>query len=93
MIVKNVAYVIAHGGPARVTVIGRTDRVGSAPENLALSARRAMRSAMRSSPLECRPLIVDTSWIGEGVQTAAAADEAVNPRSRAVDVTVHQQSR
>ena len=41
MIVKNVAYVIANGGPARVTVIGRTDRVGSAPDNLALSARRA----------------------------------------------------
>ena len=93
MIVKNVAYVIANGGPARVTVIGRTDRVGSAPDNLALSARRAnaVRDALVTAGVSAA--IIDTSWIGEGTQTAAAADEAVNPRNRAVDVTVVKQSR
>jgi peptidoglycan-associated lipoprotein len=93
MIVKNVAYVIANGGPARVTVIGRTDRVGSAPDNLALSGRRAsaVRDALVAAGVPAA--IIDTSWIGEGVQTAAAADEAVNPRNRAVDVTVVKQSR
>ncbi len=92
-IVKNVAYVIAHGGPARVTVIGKADRVGSAPDNLALSARRAnaVRDALVVAGVPAAT--IDTSWIGEGVQTAASADEAVNPRNRAVDVTVVKQSR
>jgi len=93
MIVKNVAYVVANGGPARVTVIGRTDRVGSAPDNLALSARRAntVRDALVAAGVPAAT--IDTSWIGESTQTAAAADEAVNPRLRAVDVTVVKQSR
>ena len=93
MIVKNVAYVITNGGPARVTVIGRTDRVGSAPDNLALSARRAnaVRDALVVAGVPAA--VIDTSWIGERTQTAAAADEAVNPRQRAVDVTVVKQSR
>ena len=93
MIVKNVAYVVANGGPARVTVIGRTDRVGSAPDNLALSHRRAnaVRDALVAAGVPAA--VIDTSWIGEGTLTAAAADEAVNPRQRAVDVTVVKQSR
>ena len=93
MIVKNVAYVIANGGPARVTVIGRTDRVGSAPDNVALSARRAnaVRDALVAAGVPAAS--IDTSWIGEGVQSAAAVDEAVNPRNRAVDVTVVKESR
>jgi peptidoglycan-associated lipoprotein len=87
MIVKNVAYVIAHGGPARVTVIGRTDRVGSALDNLALSARRA--NAVRDALIVAGvpESSIDTSWVGESGQ-ASAADEAVNPRNLAVDVTV-----
>jgi peptidoglycan-associated lipoprotein len=93
IIVKNVAYVVAHGGPARVTVIGRTDRVGSAPDNLALSARRASAVSNALVAAGVPAAIIDTTWIGEGVQTAAAADEAVNPRNRAVDVTVVKQSR
>jgi OOP family OmpA-OmpF porin len=44
-IVKTVAYVAANAGPTRVTVIGRTDRVGAPPDNMALSHRRA--AAMR----------------------------------------------
>jgi len=93
MIVNRVAYVIANGGPARVTVIGRTDRVGAAPDNRALSARRAnaVRDALVAAGVPAAA--IDTSWIGQGVQTAAAADEAVNPRNRAVDVTVVKQSR
>ena len=91
MIVKNVATVVANAGPARVTVLGRTDRVGSAPDNLALSARRAnaVRDALVVAGVPAAS--IDTSWIGE--QNAAAADEAVNPRNRAVDVTVVKQPR
>lgn len=93
MIVKNVAYVFANGGPARVTVIGRTDRVGSAPDNVALSARRAnaVRDALVAAGVPAAS--IDTSWIGEGTQTAAMADESVDPRNRAVDVTLVKQSR
>jgi OOP family OmpA-OmpF porin len=93
MIVKNVAHIVANAGPARVTVIGRTDRVGSAPDNVALSARRAnaVRDALVAAGVPAST--IDTSWIGEGTQTAAAADEVVNPRLRAVDVTVVKQPR
>jgi peptidoglycan-associated lipoprotein len=93
MIVTRVAYAIKHGDPARVTVIGRTDRVGSAPDNLALSHQRtnAVRDALVASGVPAA--IIDTSWIGEGVQADAAADDAVNPRNRAVDLTVVKQSR
>ena len=56
MIVKNVAYVVANGGPARVT--GSAERTVSAlrPTIWLCRTDGRTRSAMRSSPPECRPL-------------------------------------
>ena len=90
MIVHNVAYVVANGGPARVTVIGRTDRIGSAPANLALSQQRAntVRDALVAAGVPAG--VIDTSWTGEATPNAAM-DDTKNPQMRVVDVTVVKQ--
>ena len=87
-IVKTVAYVVANAGPTRVTVIGRTDRVGAPPDNLALAHRRAIavRDALITAGVPADH--IDTSWTGEGKQTVATADDAAEPRNRVVDITV-----
>jgi len=87
-IVKNVAYVVANAGPTRVTVIGRTDRVGAPPANLALSHRRAdaVRDALITAGVPAAS--IDTSWTGEAKQAVATANDAAEPRNRVVDVTV-----
>jgi peptidoglycan-associated lipoprotein len=88
MIVKNVAYVVANNDTTRVTVIGKTDRVGAPPANMALSQRRAdaVRDALIAAGVPAAR--IDTSWTGEGKQQVATADEATEPRNRVVDVTV-----
>lgn len=88
MIVKNVAYVVANNGTTRVTVIGKTDRVGAPPANMALSQGRAdaVRDALIAAGVPAAR--IDTSWTGEGKQQVATADEATEPRNRVVDVTV-----
>ena len=92
LIVKNVAYVVANAGPTRVTVIGKTDRVGAPPANMALSQRRAdaVRDALIAAGVPAAR--IDTSWTGEGKQQVATADDAAEPRNRVVDVTVVKQS-
>jgi OOP family OmpA-OmpF porin len=88
MIVKNVAYVVANNAQTRVTVIGKTDRVGAPPANLALAQRRA--NAVRDSLINAGVPAgrIDTSWTGEGKQEVATADDAAEPRNRVVDITV-----
>lgn len=88
MIVKNVAYVVANNGQTRVTVIGKTDRVGAPPANMALAERRA--NAVRDSLIAAGvpAARIDTSWTGEGKQEVATADDAREPRNRVVDITV-----
>jgi len=88
MIVKNVAYVVANTDSTRVTVIGKTDRVGTPAANLALSQRRAdaVKNALITAGVPAAR--IDTSWTGEGKQEVATADEAVERRNRVVDVTV-----
>ena len=87
-IVKTVAYVVANAGPTRVTVIGRTDRVGAPPDNMALAHRRA--SAVRDALINAGvpAAHIDTSWTGEGKQAVTTADDAAEPRNRVVDITV-----
>lgn len=87
-IVKKVAYVVANAGPTRVTVIGRTDRVGAPPANLALSHRRAeaVRDALIAAGVPAAS--IDTSWTGEAKQAVATAHDAAESRNRVVDVTV-----
>ncbi len=91
-IVKNVAYVVANAGPTRVTVIGRTDRVGAPPTNMALSQRRAeaVRDALITAGVPAAN--IDTSWTGEIRQAVATASQVDEPRNRVVDVTVVKES-
>lgn len=93
MIVKNIAYVVANTDTTRVTVIGKTDRVGTPFANMALSQRRAdaVRDALIAAGVPAAR--IDTSWTGEGKQEVATADEAVERRNRVVDITVVKQVR
>ena len=88
MIVKNVAYVVANTTAARVTVIGKTDRVGDSATNMALSQRRAnqVRDALIAAGVPAAH--IDTSWTGEGKQEVATANDAAELRNRVVDITV-----
>lgn len=92
-IVKNVAYVVANTDTTRVTVIGKTDRVGSPAANMALSQRRAdaVKKALVSAGVPASR--IETSWTGEGKQEVSTADEAVERRNRVVDITVIKQAR
>ncbi|MBF0355265.1 MAG: OmpA family protein [Alphaproteobacteria bacterium] len=90
-VVKNVAYVVKNNDTTRVTVIGKTDRVGSAPANMALSQRRAdkVRDALVSAGV---PLShIDTRWTGETKQNVSTNDDMDEQRNRAVDITVIKQ--
>lgn len=88
MMVERVAYVAKNAGPTRVTVIGRTDRVGAPPANVALSHRRAnaIRDALVAAGVPASQ--IDTSWTGEGKQAVMTGDDFAEPRNRVVDITV-----
>ncbi len=91
MIVKNVAYVVANNDKTRVTVMGKADRVGTSPDNLDLSKRRAdrVRDALIGAGVPAAR--IDTGWTGEATQKVATADDAAERRNRVVDVTVIKQ--
>jgi OOP family OmpA-OmpF porin len=86
-VIGSAAYVIANTPDTRLTVIGRTDRVGAPPAHLALSERRAkaVRDALTNAGVPAAR--IDTSWTGDVRQGAAMQDDA-QPHSRVVDITV-----
>jgi len=88
MIIKTVAHVVANTDSTRVTVIGKTDRAGTAEANMALSQRRAdtVRNALIAAGVP--PARIDTSWTGESRQAVATADATAEQRNRVVDITV-----
>ncbi len=92
MVVKDVAAVVAKNDTTRVTVIGKTDRVGAAPANMALSHRRAdvIRDALVTAGVPAAR--IDTSWSGENQQAVATAGQVDEARDRVVDITVVKQS-
>lgn len=92
MIVERVAYVVANDTTTRVTVIGKTDRVGSPSANMALSQQRAdaVRDALISAGVPAGR--IDTSWTGEGRQMVATADDVTDRRNRVVGITVEKQA-
>lgn len=93
LVIESAARVAMNAGPTRVTVIGRTDRVGSAPDNLALAHQRAnaVRDALIVAGVPSSE--IDTSWTGEGNQAVTTGNDAAEARNRVVDVTVVQQPR
>lgn len=93
MIVNTVAHVVANADTTRVTVIGKTDRVGSDAANMALSQKRAdvVRTALINAGVPMSR--IETSWTGEGKQDVATSNEASERRNRVVDITVIKQVR
>jgi len=93
MVVERVTYVVKNNPATRVTVIGRTDRVGSAAANLKLSQHRAgkVRDALIAAGVPAER--IDTSWTGESKQAVATSDEVVERHNRVVDVTVIDETR
>ncbi|MBF0166824.1 MAG: OmpA family protein [Alphaproteobacteria bacterium] len=91
MVVKNVAYVVRNNDTTRVTVIGKTDRVGDASANMALSQRRAdkVRDALISAGVPVSH--IETRWTGETKQNVSTNDDMEEHRNRAVDITVIKQ--
>jgi len=93
MIVSNVAYLVANDAKTRVTVIGKTDRTGSAAENLSLSQKRAdqVRDALIAAGVPRAR--IDTSWTGESGQDQEKPKSEAEHRDRVVDITVVKASR
>jgi OOP family OmpA-OmpF porin len=90
LIVSKVADVVTHNDEVRVTVIGRTDRAGTAAANMALSERRAelVRDALIAAGVPSAR--IDTSWLGEGKQDVPTPDDVAQHRSRVVDIVVQE---
>jgi OOP family OmpA-OmpF porin len=96
LIVKTVAQVVANvadNGAMRVTVIGKTDRVGAPPANMALSKTRAetVRDALISAGVPSDR--IDTTWTGERKLAVSTANNITEQRNRVVDVTVIREAR
>jgi OOP family OmpA-OmpF porin len=96
LIVETVSYVVANVGAdsvARVTVIGKTDRVGAPPANLALSKVRAekIRDSLIAAGVPSDR--IDTTWTGEAKQMVATGNHVTEARNRVVDVTVIKEPR
>lgn len=88
MVINTVAHVATNNGLTRVTVIGKTDRVGSTADNVALSQRRAdqVRDSLIAAGVPAGR--IDTSWTGETRQAITTINETEEQRNRVVDVTV-----
>lgn len=87
-IVSNVAYVVNNEPTTRVTIIGKTDRVGTQAANMALSQNRAnaVRTALIAAGVPATR--IDASWTGEIGQDAATNADIADRRNRVVDITV-----
>jgi OOP family OmpA-OmpF porin len=88
MIIQTVANVAKNDSKVRITVVGKTDRVGSAAANGALSQKRAdrVRDALIAQAVPASR--IDTSWTGEGKQEVATPDNIAEQRNRVVDIAV-----
>jgi OOP family OmpA-OmpF porin len=92
LIVGKVADIVRTDDDVRVTVIGRTDRAGTAAANMALSQRRAelVRDALIAAGVPAAR--IDTSWLGEGEQAVPTPEDVAMRRSRVVDIIVEEPS-
>jgi peptidoglycan-associated lipoprotein len=92
MMIDRAVYVAKSNAAARVSVIGRTDRVGTPAANMTLSQRRAdrVRDALIAAGVPADR--IDTSWTGEVKQRVATPNDVVERRNRVVDITVVDES-
>jgi OOP family OmpA-OmpF porin len=87
-IIASIARLAAREGPSRLTVIGRTDRIGAAPPNMALSRRRAdaVRDALIAAGVPASSIV--TAWTGEVGRQKAMMTDSDDQGDRVVDITV-----
>lgn len=87
-VVAAIAAVAAKDDKASVRVIGKTDRVGSPPVNMALSKRRteAVLAALVAAGMP--KARIDWGWLGERSPEVETPDDKVEPRNRVVEITV-----
>lgn len=92
-VVAAIASVAAKDDKVSVRVIGKTDRVGAPPVNMALSKRRteAVLAALNAAGVPTAR--IDWGWFGERAPDVATADEKTEPRNRVVDITVMKEPR
>ena len=88
LIVDAAARAAAANPSSRVSVIGRTDRVGRSAANLTLSERRAERVRDALIAAGVPPGRIDTQWTGELRQRVGTRNEVAEERNRVVDITV-----
>ena len=88
MIVTTVADVATKINTTRVTVIGKTDSIGSKSANAALSHRRAnsVRDALIVAGIPANR--IDTRWTGELKQNVSTVDGVETEMNRVVDIIV-----
>jgi OOP family OmpA-OmpF porin len=88
MILDRVADIAKRNEDVRVSVIGKTDRVGAPDANMALSEARAerVRNALIDSGVPSSR--IDMSWVGERKQDMRTPDDIAEQRNRVVDVLV-----
>jgi peptidoglycan-associated lipoprotein len=88
MIIQTVANVAKNDSKVRISVVGKTDRVGSAAANVALSQKRAdhVRDALIAQAVPAGR--IDTSWAGEAKQDVMTSDNIAEQRNRVVDIAV-----
>jgi outer membrane protein OmpA-like peptidoglycan-associated protein len=87
--IAGVAATVRGNPAARITVVGKTDTVGSSPYNLGLSKRRA--SAVQSALLSdgVSPDQVDANYTGEQQLNVPTPDHTPEQQNRAVDIQLH----
>jgi OOP family OmpA-OmpF porin len=87
--IKSIAAVVRNNGTVRVTIIGKTDSVGSAEANMKLSQKRAdqVRDALIATG-KVPASSINTSWSGESKPEVTTAHNVAETRNRVVDIIV-----
>ncbi len=91
-VIASIASVAASDKNMSVRVIGKTDRLGAPPVNMALSKRRTevvLEALVAAGMPTAR---IDWGWTGERGAPIPTADEKSEPRNRVVDITVNKEA-
>ena len=90
MIVQTIANVVKYDDLVRVTIIGKTDSVGSPGANSRLSQLRADHVRDALIALAVPSSRIDTTWAGERKQDRATANNVAEQSNRVVDIAVQR---
>lgn len=87
-IVDRLQAEIARRGNTEITVIGHTDRVGTAADNDRLAELRAARMRSALIRLGLAPELITVEVRGEREPLVATADEVPEPMNRRVEINI-----